>query len=153
IHKPDSFYHTEQKMALGYQNPCYLKQAQKKQQSLYDGKVLLEKHDPPVVHDSGETSQLKRIFRYLKGHPTLGLWYPKDSPLELITYSDSDYACASLDRKSTIEGCQILGSRLISWRCKKQTIVANSTTEAKYIAASSCCRQVIWLQNQLLDYD
>ncbi|GJS62939.1 hypothetical protein Tco_0677503 [Tanacetum coccineum] len=47
--KPDSFYHTEQKMALGYQNPFYLKQAQQKQQSLYNGKVLLEKHDPPVV--------------------------------------------------------------------------------------------------------
>nr|GEU99403.1 hypothetical protein [Tanacetum cinerariifolium] len=56
--KPESFYHTEQKMALGYQNPFYLKQAQKKQQSLYDGKVLLEKHDPPAVHDSGETLQL-----------------------------------------------------------------------------------------------
>nr|GFA69127.1 hypothetical protein [Tanacetum cinerariifolium] len=53
--KPDSFYHTEQKTALGYQNPFYRKQAQKKQQSLYDGKVLLEKHDPPVVHDSEET--------------------------------------------------------------------------------------------------
>ncbi|GJZ93273.1 hypothetical protein Tco_0665338, partial [Tanacetum coccineum] len=53
--KPDSFYHTEQKMALGYQNPFYLKQAQRKQQSLYNGKVLLEKHDPPVVHDSEET--------------------------------------------------------------------------------------------------
>nr|GEX41902.1 integrase, catalytic region, zinc finger, CCHC-type, peptidase aspartic, catalytic [Tanacetum cinerariifolium] len=47
-----------EKMALGYQNPFYLKQAQKKQQSLYDGKVLLEKHDPPVVHDSEETLQL-----------------------------------------------------------------------------------------------
>nr|GEY09963.1 hypothetical protein [Tanacetum cinerariifolium] len=58
ISEPDSFYHTEQKMALGYQNPFYLKQAQKKQQSLYDGKVLLEKHDPPVVHDSEETLQL-----------------------------------------------------------------------------------------------
>nr|GEW28520.1 hypothetical protein [Tanacetum cinerariifolium] len=56
--KPDSFYHTEQKMALGYQNPFYLKQAQKKQQSLYDGKVLVEKHDPPIVHDSKETLQL-----------------------------------------------------------------------------------------------
>nr|GEX86114.1 retrovirus-related Pol polyprotein from transposon TNT 1-94 [Tanacetum cinerariifolium] len=56
--KPDSFYHSEQKMALGYQNPFYLKQAHKKQQSLYDGKVLLEKHDPPVVHDSEETLQL-----------------------------------------------------------------------------------------------
>nr|GEW68078.1 Gag-Pol polyprotein [Tanacetum cinerariifolium] len=56
--KPDSFYHTEQKMALGYQNPFYLKQAQKKEQSLYDGKVLHEKHDPPVVDDSEETLQL-----------------------------------------------------------------------------------------------
>nr|GEW69303.1 hypothetical protein [Tanacetum cinerariifolium] len=56
--KPDSFYHTEQKMALDYQNHFYLKQDQKKQQSLYDGKVLLEKNDPPVVHDSEETLQL-----------------------------------------------------------------------------------------------
>nr|GEV22605.1 integrase, catalytic region, zinc finger, CCHC-type, peptidase aspartic, catalytic [Tanacetum cinerariifolium] len=61
--KPDSFYHTEQKMALGYQNPFYLKQAQKKQQSLYNGKVLLEKYDPPVVHDSEETLQLAQESR------------------------------------------------------------------------------------------
>nr|GFA46980.1 hypothetical protein [Tanacetum cinerariifolium] len=61
--KPNSFYHTEQKMALGYQNSFYLKQAQKKQQSLYDGKVLLEKHDPPVVHDSEETLQLAQKSR------------------------------------------------------------------------------------------
>nr|GEY25921.1 uncharacterized mitochondrial protein AtMg00810-like [Tanacetum cinerariifolium] len=61
--KRDSFYHTEQKMALGYQNPFYLKQAQKKQQSLYDGNVLLEKHDPSVVHDSEETLQLAQESR------------------------------------------------------------------------------------------
>nr|GEU61046.1 hypothetical protein [Tanacetum cinerariifolium] len=61
--KPELFYHTEQKMTLGYQNPFYLKQAQKKQQSLYDGKVLLEKHDPPVVHDSEETLQLAQESR------------------------------------------------------------------------------------------
>nr|GFB85217.1 hypothetical protein [Tanacetum cinerariifolium] len=52
-----------EKMALGYQNPFYLKQAQKKQQSLYDGKTLLEKHDPPVVHDSKETLQLAQESR------------------------------------------------------------------------------------------
>ncbi|GJR96173.1 hypothetical protein Tco_0268347 [Tanacetum coccineum] len=74
---------------------------------------------------------VKRIFRYLKGQPTLGLWYPKDSPMELIAYSDSDYAGASIDRKSTIRGCQFLGCRLISWQCKKQTIMANSTTGIK----------------------
>ncbi|GKC46376.1 putative ribonuclease H-like domain-containing protein [Tanacetum coccineum] len=95
---------------------------------------------------------VKRIFRYLKGQPKLGLWYLKDLPFDLVANTDSDYAGASLDRKSTTGGCQFLGCRLISWQCKKQTVVANSTTEAEYVAASSCCGQVLWIQNQLLDY-
>ncbi|GJU85399.1 hypothetical protein Tco_1292945 [Tanacetum coccineum] len=64
----------------------------------------------------------------------------------------SDYAGATQDRKSTTGGCQFLGNRLISWQCKKQTVVATSTTEAEYVAATNCCRQVLWIQNQLLDY-
>nr|GEW43345.1 hypothetical protein [Tanacetum cinerariifolium] len=95
---------------------------------------------------------VNRIFRYLKGKPHLGLWFPKDSPFNLVAYSDSDYAGASLDRKSTIGGCQFLGCRLISWQCKKQTVVTTSSTEAEYVAAASCCAQVLWIQNQLLDY-
>ncbi|GKE24748.1 putative ribonuclease H-like domain-containing protein, partial [Tanacetum coccineum] len=89
---------------------------------------------------------------YMKGQPKFGLWYPKDSPFDLEAYTDNDYAGVSLDRKSTIGGCQFLGRRLISWQCKKQTIVANSTTEAEYIAASSCYGQVLWIQNEMLDY-
>ncbi|GJX53538.1 putative ribonuclease H-like domain-containing protein [Tanacetum coccineum] len=58
---------------------------------------------------------VKRIFRYLKGKPTLGLWYFRDYPFELIAYTDSDYAGATQDRKSTTGGCQFLGNRLISW--------------------------------------
>ncbi|GKB75321.1 putative ribonuclease H-like domain-containing protein, partial [Tanacetum coccineum] len=77
----------------------------------------------------------------LKGHPKLGLWYPKDSPFDLEADTDSDYAGASLDKKSTTGGCQFLGRRLISWQCKKQTIVAKSTTEAEYVDAASCCGQ------------
>nr|GEX79868.1 uncharacterized mitochondrial protein AtMg00810-like [Tanacetum cinerariifolium] len=95
---------------------------------------------------------VKRIFRYLKGHPKLGLWYSKDSPFDLVAYSDSDYGGATQNRKSTSGGCQFLGRRLIFWQCKKQTIVATSTTKAKYVAAASCCGQVLWIQNQLLDY-
>ncbi|GKB13234.1 hypothetical protein Tco_0847157, partial [Tanacetum coccineum] len=75
--------------------------------------------------------------------PKLGLWYPKDSHFNLVAYTNSDYAGASLDRKSTTGGCQFLGCRLISWQCKKQTVVANSTIEAEYIAASNCCGQVL----------
>nr|GFC21626.1 hypothetical protein [Tanacetum cinerariifolium] len=80
----------------------------------------------------------KMIFGYLKGQPKLGLWYPKDSPFDLVAYTDSDYAGASLDRKSTTRGCQLLGCMLISWQCKKQTVVANSTTEAEYVVALNC---------------
>ncbi|GKE98892.1 hypothetical protein Tco_0022243 [Tanacetum coccineum] len=75
-----------------------------------------------------------------------------DSPFDLEAYSDSDYARASLDRKSTTEGCQFIRSRLISWQCKKQNIVANSTTKAEYVAAANCRGQVLWIQNQMLDY-
>nr|GEW96933.1 hypothetical protein [Tanacetum cinerariifolium] len=86
---------------------------------------------------------VKRIFRYLKGHPKLGLWYPKESPFDLVAYSDSDYGGATQDRKSTTGCCQFLGRRLISWQCKKQTIVATSTTEAEYVAAASGCGQIL----------
>ncbi|GJS60098.1 putative ribonuclease H-like domain-containing protein [Tanacetum coccineum] len=103
---------------------------------------------PKVSH----LNDVKRIFRNLKGQPKLGLWYPKDSPFDLEAFSDSDYAGTSLDRKSTTGGCQFLGKRLISWQCKKQTIVANSTTEVEYVAAANYCGQVIWIQNQMLDY-
>nr|GEU68674.1 uncharacterized mitochondrial protein AtMg00810-like [Tanacetum cinerariifolium] len=84
---------------------------------------------------------VKRIFRYLKGQPKLGLWYPRDTPFDLEAYSDSDYAGANLDRNSTTGGCQFLGRRLILWQWKKQTIVATSTTEAEYVAATNCYGQ------------
>ncbi|GJT10295.1 ribonuclease H-like domain-containing protein [Tanacetum coccineum] len=83
----------------------------------------------------------KALLKDEDGQPKLGLWYPKDSPFDLVAYTDSDYAGASLDRKSTTGGCQFLRCRLISWQCKKQIVVANSTIEAEYVAASSCCGQ------------
>ncbi|GKC14376.1 hypothetical protein Tco_1011158 [Tanacetum coccineum] len=103
---------------------------------------------PKVFH----LNAVKRIFRYLKGRPNFSLWYPKDSPFILEAFSDNDYASVSLDRKSTTGGCQFLGSRLISWQCKKHIVVVNSTNEAEYIAASHCWGQVLWIQNQMLDY-
>ncbi|GJW62126.1 putative ribonuclease H-like domain-containing protein [Tanacetum coccineum] len=84
---------------------------------------------------------IKKIFKYLKGQPKLGLWYPRDSPFVLEAYNDSDYAGSNGDRKSTTGGCQFLGRRLISWQCKKQTVVATSSTEAEYVAAAHCCGQ------------
>ncbi|GJT20953.1 putative ribonuclease H-like domain-containing protein [Tanacetum coccineum] len=105
-----------------------------------------------VTPKTSHLNAMKRIFRYLKGKPNLGLWYPRVSSFDLEAYSDSDYAGANLDRKSTTRGCQFLGRRLISWQFKKQTIMTASTIEAEYVAAANCCGQVLWIQNQMLDY-
>ncbi|GJW37272.1 putative ribonuclease H-like domain-containing protein [Tanacetum coccineum] len=77
---------------------------------------------------------------------------PKVSNLHAVKRIFSDYAGASLDKNSTTGGCQFLRCRLISWQCKKQIVVANSITEAEYVAALSFCGQVLWIQNQLLEY-
>ncbi|GJU96147.1 putative ribonuclease H-like domain-containing protein [Tanacetum coccineum] len=78
---------------------------------------------------------------YLKGKPKLGLWYPKVSSFDLEAYSDSDYAGANLDMKSTTGDYQFLSKRLISWQYKKQTIMATSTIEAEYVVVANCCGQ------------
>ncbi|GKB19211.1 putative ribonuclease H-like domain-containing protein [Tanacetum coccineum] len=72
-----------------------------------------------------------------------GIFIRQNSPFELVAYTDSDYDGATQDRKSTTGGYQFLGNRLISWQCKKQTMVATSTTEAEYVAAASCYGQGI----------
>ncbi|GKA37441.1 putative ribonuclease H-like domain-containing protein, partial [Tanacetum coccineum] len=79
-----------------------------------------------VTPKASHLNAVKRIFRYLKHQPKLGLWYPKDSLFDLEAYSDSDYGGASLDRKSTTGGCQFL--------------------------AAHYCGQVLWIQNQMIDY-
>ncbi|GJS12146.1 ribonuclease H-like domain-containing protein [Tanacetum coccineum] len=77
---------------------------------------------------------------------------PHDSPFHLEAFSDSDYAGDNHDRRSTSGGCQYLGRRLVSWQCKKQTIVAISSTEAEYVAAASCLSQSTVDAKSMLDY-
>ena len=96
--------------------------------------------------------EVKRIFRYLKGRDDLFLWYPRKTSFKLVGYSDADYAGHVIDRKSTSGMAQFLGSCLVSWGSKKQNSVALSTAEAEYVAAASCCSQVIWIKYQLEDY-
>src|ERR1044072_6596844 len=95
---------------------------------------------------------VKRILKYLKGTTNVGLWYPKNTMCDLVGYLDSDFAGCKTERKSTSGTCQILGNALVSWSCKKQACVALSTAEAEYIAAGSCCAQILYLKQQLSDY-
>jgi hypothetical protein len=82
---------------------------------------------------------IKRIFRYLVHAPHLGLWYPKGSTFDLLSYSDSDYTGCKVDQKSTTTTCQFLGRSLVSWSSEKQNSIALSTAEAEYVAAGACC--------------
>ncbi|WVZ81265.1 LOW QUALITY PROTEIN: hypothetical protein U9M48_028658, partial [Paspalum notatum var. saurae] len=83
---------------------------------------------------------VKRIFRYLKFTPELG-------------FSNADHAGCRIDRKSTSVTCQFLGTFLVSWSSRKQASVSLSTTEAEYIAAASCCSQLLWMKATLSDFD
>ncbi|WVZ51962.1 hypothetical protein U9M48_003059 [Paspalum notatum var. saurae] len=88
---------------------------------------------------------VKRIFRSLKFTPELGLWYSSG-------FSDADHAGCRIDRKSTSDTCQLLGTSLVSWSSRKQASVFLSTTEAEYIAAASCCSQLLWMKATLSDF-
>ncbi|GJX95314.1 hypothetical protein Tco_0351112 [Tanacetum coccineum] len=116
--------------------------------------VDLEK---PLVKDGDADDVDVHLYRSMIGSLM-------DSLFELVAYTDSDYAGATQDRKFITGSCQFLGNRLISWQCKKQTMIATSTTKSEYVAAASCCEQiamvaaanccghVLWIQNQMLDY-
>nr|GEU58065.1 retrovirus-related Pol polyprotein from transposon TNT 1-94 [Tanacetum cinerariifolium] len=77
---------------------------------------------------------------------TKGLWYPKGSSLELTAFSDADHAGYIDSRKSTYRGIQFLGDKLVSWMSKKQNCTAMSSVEAKYVALSTSCAQVMWMR-------
>ncbi|KAI3510746.1 hypothetical protein L1887_17880 [Cichorium endivia] len=95
---------------------------------------------------------VKQIIQYLKGTKAMGMWYPVGDNFRLQEYTDSDHAGCKLDQKSISGGCQFLGGRLVSWSSKKQNCVALSSAEAAYVAASTCCSQVLWMKTQILDY-
>jgi hypothetical protein len=95
---------------------------------------------------------VKRILRYLKHTPSIDFWYPKGARFQLVRYSVSDYAGYKIDRKSTSEGCHLLGRSLVSWTSKKQNSVALSTAETEYIAAGACGAQILYMKQTLLDY-
>ena len=88
----------------------------------------------------------KRILRYLKGTMDYGLWYPKSNNFSLMAFTDADWTGSVDDRKSTSGATFFLGNCLVSWLSKKQSSISLSTVKDKYIAAASCCTQVIFMK-------
>jgi hypothetical protein len=120
---------------------------------------------PDIMHDVGMVGRyqaapkqshlqaIKRIFRYLKETMTYGMWYPRNQNLQLTSYSDEDWENCVDERKSTSGGAFFLGDSLVAWLSKKQGSISLSTTEAEYIAAATCCTQVLWMIQTLADLE
>lgn len=92
---------------------------------------------------------VSKIFRYLQGTLSYGLWYPKQGDFILEAYTDADWAGCIDDQKNTSAGAFFLSDRLVSWHIKKQESVSLSTTEAEYIVAATCFSQVLWMKKTL----
>jgi hypothetical protein len=131
--------------------------------SMIDNLLYVTTSRPYVMQEVGQVARfqatpkdshvlaVKRIFRYLKGIEEFGLWYPKGNDLSLISYTDADWAGCIDDQRSTSGETFYLGECLVSWLRKKQSSVSLSTTEAEYIATTSCCTQVLWMKQTLID--
>lgn len=95
---------------------------------------------------------VKRILKYVSGTTGFGIWFSKDITMNVVGFSDADWAGCVDDRKSTSGGCFLIGNNLVAWHSKKQTSTSLSTAEAEYIAAGSCCTQLLWMKQMLSDY-
>lgn len=102
-------------------------------------------HDPKVEH----MEAIFRILRYLKGSPRKGLWFSNHGHLDVEGYCDADWANCLDDRRSTSGYYVFVGGNLVSWRSKKQEVVAQSTAEAEYRAMATSLCEMLWMWSLL----
>jgi hypothetical protein len=108
--------------------------------------VCLHMHDPR----DGHLAIIKRILRYVRGTTSSGLLLPASSSLDIVAYSDADWAGCPDTRRSTSGYCVYLGNALVSWSSKRQATVSRSSAEAEYRAVANAVADCVWLR-QLLD--
>jgi hypothetical protein len=103
-------------------------------------------HSPRTPH----LDVVNRILRYLKGTPEKAIWMRKNNTNAICDYSDADWA-GIFDRKSTTGFCTFVGGNLVTWKNKKQSVVARSSAEAEYRAMTSTASELTWIKQVLID--
>jgi hypothetical protein len=101
---------------------------------------------------SSHRTTVQRLFSYLKYTLKFLIWYSTSSSLDLVAFSDADFAGCGIDRKGTSGTCHFLRSSLVCWSAHKQSFVAQSTTKAEYVVAASYCSQILWIVHTMKDY-
>lgn len=104
-------------------------------------------HSPKEVH----LQATHRILQYLKGTPGRGILFRRNKGLALEAYTDADYAGSIVDRRSTSGYCTFLGGNLVTWRSKKQNVVARSSAEAEFRAMAQGVCELLWVKIILED--
>ncbi|RVW17569.1 Retrovirus-related Pol polyprotein from transposon RE1 [Vitis vinifera] len=99
-------------------------------------------HDPREPH----LQAAYRVLHYLKGNPEKGILFKKNNTLVLEAYTDADYASSLMDRRSTTGYCTFLRGNLVTWRSKKQNVVARSPAESKFRAIAQGLCELLWLK-------
>ena len=94
----------------------------------------------------GHLKAVHRILHYLKGAPGKGILFKKGGPMSLEVYTDADYAGSLVDRRSTSGYCTFLGGNLVTWRSKKQNVVARSSAEAEFRSMALGICELLWLK-------
>jgi hypothetical protein len=101
---------------------------------------------------SSHQMAVQQLFRYLKHTPEFGIWYYASSSLDLVGFLDADFVGCGINRKSISGTYHFPGSSLICWTSQNQSLVAQSTTKAEYVAAASCCSQILWIVDTMRDF-
>ena len=136
---------------------------QKSYRSMIGSLFYVTASRPNVMHAVGQVARfqaapteahvvaIKRIFQYLQSTKEFGLWYPKGNQLDLAAFLDIDWEGCVDTRRSTSGVAFFLGGCLVSWLSKKQSSITLSTVEAKYVASTTCCTQILWMKHNLHD--
>nr|GEW03058.1 hypothetical protein [Tanacetum cinerariifolium] len=172
IHKDHSLDHEEPKKVIqALKDPSWIKAMQKELLNKKDEKGIVVRNNARLVAQSytqEEGIDYDEVFAPVARIEAIRLFFAYASFKDFIMYQMDMKNAFLYDKiEEEVYVCQPPGfedpefpdkvykvekALLISWQCKKQTVVANSTTEAEYVAAASCCGQILWIQNQMLDY-